>query len=88
MPGVGPTPRKKRPLAYIKASVFVEKDGQRKIIIGRHARLIKQIGIEARREIEEILGMKVYLDLQVKVREEWRDKADVLDMIEGQKERG
>ena len=88
MPGVGPTPRKRRPMAYIKASIFVEKDGQRKIIIGRHARLIKQIGIEARREIEEILGTKVYLDLQVKVREEWRDKADVLDMIEGQKELG
>jgi GTP-binding protein Era len=88
MPGVGPTPRKRRPMAYIKASVFVEKDGQRKIIIGRHASLIKQIGIEARREIEEILGTKVYLDLQVKVREEWRDKADVLDMIEGQKELG
>ena len=88
MPGVGPTPRKRRPMAYIKASVFVEKDGHRKIIICRHASLIKQIVIEARREIEEILGTKVYLDLQVKVREEWRDKADVLDMIEGQKELG
>jgi GTP-binding protein Era len=85
MPGVGPTPRKKRPLTYIKASIFVEKDGQRGIIIGRHGQFIKQVGIDARREIEEILETKVYLELQVKVREEWRDKADVLDMIEGQK---
>lgn len=85
MPGVGPTPRKRRPMTYIKASIFVEKDNHRKIVIGRHGHLVKQIGIEARREIEEILETKVYLDLQVKVKEEWRDKADVLDMIEGQK---
>lgn len=85
MPGVGPTPRKRRPLTYIKASIFVEKDNHRKIVIGRHGHLVKQIGIEARREIEEILETKVYLELQVKVKEEWRDKADVLDMIEGQK---
>jgi GTPase len=87
MPGVGPTPRKRRPMTYIKASVFVEKDNQRKIVIGRQGHLIKQIGIEARREIEDIVGTKVYLELQVRVRQEWRDKADVLDMIEGQKER-
>jgi len=87
VPGVGPTPRKRRPMTYIKASVFVEKDNQRKIIIGRQGHLIKQIGIDARREIEDIVGTKVYLELQVRVRQEWRDKADVLDMIEGQKER-
>jgi len=86
IPGVGPTPKKKRPLTYIKASIFVEKDNHRKIIIGRHGQLIKTIGIEARREIEDILETKVFLDLQVKVRENWRDSADVLDLIEGQKE--
>lgn len=88
MPGVGPTPRKRRPMAYIKASIFVEKDNHRKIVIGRQGHLVKQIGIEARREIEEILETKVYLELRVKVKEEWRDKADVLDMIEGQKNIG
>ena len=86
MPGVGPTPKPKRPVIYIKASIFVEKDNHRKIVIGRHGQLIKQIGIEARREIEEILETRVYLDLTVKVREDWRDSADVLDLIEGQKE--
>ena len=76
----------KKPLTYIKASIFVEKDSHRRIIIGRHGSLIKTIGTEARREMEGILGAKVFLDLQVKVREKWRDKADVLDLIEGQME--
>jgi len=71
---------------YIKASIFVEKPNQRKIIIGHQGHLIKQIGIEARQEIEEILETRVYLKLQVKVRDRWRDMADVLDLIEGQKE--
>lgn len=78
-------PGQSRPLTVIRASVFVERDNHRKIIIGRHGQLIKQIGIEARREIEDIVETKVYLDLQVRVREHWRDSEDVLDLIEGQK---
>jgi GTP-binding protein Era len=74
-----------RPVTLIRASIFVEKDNHRKIVIGRHGSLIKQVGIEARREIEEYIGHKVYLDLQVRVRERWRDSEDVLDLIEGQK---
>jgi len=78
--------REQRPLTVIKASIFVERDNHRKIIIGRHGQTIKIIGIEARREIQEILDSYVYLDLHVKVRERWRDSPDVLDLIEGQKE--
>jgi GTP-binding protein Era len=78
-------PGETRPVTYIRASIFVEKDSHRKIVIGRHASLIKQVGIEARREIEDYVGQKVYLDLQVRVREGWRDSEDVLDLIEGQK---
>jgi GTP-binding protein Era len=74
-----------RPLTFIQASVFVEKDNQRKIIIGRGGSLIKTIGTEARREIEEVLETKVYLALQVRWRPQWRDSEDVLDLIEGQK---
>jgi GTP-binding protein Era len=75
----------KRKVTYIRASIFVEKDTQRGIIIGRNGRLIKEIGIESRREIEKILDSIVYLDLKVKVRERWRDSAAVLDLIEGQR---
>lgn len=77
--------KKWRPITYIRASIFVEKDNHRKIIIGRQGKVIKTIGIEARREIEEILETRVFLDLQVKVRKRWRDSEDVLDLIEGQK---
>ena len=76
---------KGRRLHYIQARIFVEKDNQRKIIIGRHGSLIKTIGTGARREIEKILDSRVYLDLHVKVKERWRDAADVLDLIESQK---
>jgi len=79
-------PPKKKGRKYIKASIFVEKDNHRKIIIGKQGRLIKAIGIEARQEMEQILDSKIYLDLGVKVKERWRDSGDVLDLIEGQKE--
>ena len=69
---------------YIQARIFVEKDTQRKIIIGRQGSLIKRIGTEARKEMEDILEAKVYLDLHVRVKEKWRDRPGVLDLIEGQ----
>ena len=69
---------------YIQARIFVERDNQRKIIIGRHGSLIKKIGTEARKEIEHILDAKVYLDLQVRVKDKWRDSPNVLDLIENQ----
>lgn len=76
--------KKGRPIRYIHARIFVEKDNQRKIIIGRRGSLIKAIGTEARSEIETILKAGVYLDLHVRVKERWRDSADVLDLIESQ----
>jgi GTP-binding protein Era len=78
-------PKKRRPVTYVKASIFVERDNHRRIILGHKGNVIKIIGIEARRELENYLDSKVYLDLQVKVRPEWRDAADVLDLIEGQR---
>lgn len=73
-----------KPVKYIKASIFVEKDSQRKIIIGKRGQLIKSIGMKARQEIESILNTKVYLDLSVKVKEKWRDSPEILDLIEQQ----
>jgi len=69
---------------YIEARIFVEKDTHRRIIIGKRGSLIKTIGTEARKEMEDILEAKVYLDLHVKVKENWRDSPDVLNLIEGQ----
>ena len=77
-------PSKYQEMKYISASIFVEKDNHRKIIIGRKGSLIKTIGTEARKDIEEILEAKVYLDLSVRVRQRWRDSANVLDLIEQQ----
>jgi len=81
----GKKARQALPVTYVKASIFVERPSHRQIIIGRQGHLIKLIGIEARQDMEQYLDSRVYLDLQVKVRPNWRDSADVLDLIEGQK---
>lgn len=59
-------------VVYIAASVFVEKDSQKGIIIGRGGQMLRQIGVDARKEIERMVGGRVYLDLHVRVRKSWR----------------
>ncbi len=66
----------------IVASVIVDKEGQKKIVIGRGAKMIKTIGSEARREIEQFLDVrKVYLDLNVKLVTGWRNLGRLLDEL-------
>lgn len=65
----------KENIFYIRAIIFVEKDSQKGIIIGKNGRKLKEIGTLAREELEALLGKKVYLDLWVKVKEKWRKKA-------------
>lgn len=65
-------------LAYVRATVFVERDSQKGILIGTGGRMLKRIGAAARMEIEQVLGIRIYLDLWVKVRHKWRQKADSL----------
>jgi len=60
---------------YIRAIIFVEKDSQKGIVIGKDGRKLKEIGTLAREELEAFLGKKVYLDLWVKVKEKWRKKS-------------
>ena len=60
----------------IEQTIFVEREGQRKIVLGRNGATIKSIGAEAREEIAEILGVPVHLFLFVKVREDWGDDPD------------
>jgi GTPase len=57
----------------IEMTLHVERDSQKKILIGRKGEMLKKIGTEARKELESILGTKVYLGLFVKVVEGWRD---------------
>ncbi|MBL1228501.1 GTPase Era [Enterococcus sp. BWB1-3] len=59
---------------HIQATVIVERDSQKGIIIGKGGKMLKQIGTKARRDIEHLLDDKVYLELWVKVQKDWRDK--------------
>ena len=63
----------------IYCAIFVERESQKKIIIGRGAQRLKQIGMRARHDIEELLGHRCHLELFVKVEADWRDKRHVLD---------
>lgn len=58
---------------YVAATIFVEKDSQKGIIIGGGGRMLKEIGQRSRPEIENLLGRPVYLDLWVKVKKDWRE---------------
>lgn len=62
-----------RKLARIHATVYVEREGQKGIIIGRGGEMIKHIGTDARHDLERLFGTKVYLELDVKVKPGWRD---------------
>lgn len=64
----------KEPKNIIHASILIEKKSHKPIIIGKKGATIKEIGTKARLGIEEFLGRKVYLDLHVKVRKNWRKK--------------
>ncbi len=68
-------------LTYIQATLFVEKDSQKGILIGKGGRMLKRIGAAARTEIESVLGVRVYLELWVKVRPKWRKKREVLRQL-------
>ena len=63
---------------YIRATIYVERDSQKGIVIGSRGSLLKDIGAMARRDIEALLGSKVYLDLWVKVKKDWRNRDNVL----------
>ena len=63
---------------YIRATIFVERDSQKGIIIGAKGSLLKKIGQEARKDIQALLGDKVFLDLWVKVKADWRNKDKAL----------
>lgn len=65
-------------LTEISAVIWVEREGQKAIVIGKKGAVLKKIGIQARREIEKLVDMKVMLRLWVKVKEDWTDNAKAL----------
>lgn len=67
--------------AYIAATIFVEKESQKAIVIGEGGQMIKKIGITARREIEAMSGRKIYLELRVKVLKNWRNNPAYLKRL-------
>jgi len=64
--------------AFIAATIFVERDSQKGIVIGEGGQMLKKIGIQARKEIEAMSGRKVHTELRVKVLKDWRNNEDYL----------
>ncbi|MBO4400390.1 MAG: GTPase Era [Selenomonadaceae bacterium] len=69
---------RKKDLTYIRATIYVERDSQKGILIGKDGVLLKGVGKAARPEIEMLLGTKVFLDLWVKVKRDWRNSAGAI----------
>jgi GTP-binding protein Era len=65
-------------LINISANIYVERESQKGIIIGREGQRLKSIGTEARKNIEGLLNVRVYLELWVKVKKDWRDNIHIL----------
>lgn len=65
-------------LINISANIYVERESQKGIIIGKEGQRLKSIGTEARKNIEGLLGTKVFLELWVKVKKDWRDNVNIL----------
>ncbi len=68
-------------LTRVNATIFVDRDSQKGILIGERGRMMKDIGSSSRRNLEQMLGSRVHLSLWVKVRQGWRDDAAVLRLL-------
>ncbi len=71
--------REEKDLIDIRASIIIEKNSHKQIVIGKNGQMIKQIGMDARKEIESFLASKVNLQLWVKVEKDWRKKEKLVD---------
>jgi len=73
-------------LTRIAATIFCERPGQKGILISRGGAMLKMIGTDARREIERLLDVKIFLELFVKVREAWRDSRSFVEELDWRKQ--
>ncbi|WP_018155075.1 GTPase Era [Demetria terragena] len=70
-----------KPLLDVRVNVFVERSSQKAIVIGRGGSRLREVGTNARRQIEELLGQKVYLDLHVKIAKDWQRDPNQLSKL-------
>ena len=73
-------------LIRIAATIYCEREGQKAILIGQRGAMLKKIGTSARIDIERMLGTKVFLQLFVKVRQNWRESRAFLDDLDWRKQ--
>src|SRR2546427_9858755 len=73
-------------LTRIAAAIFCERESQKGILIGRQGQMLKKIGTAARLEIERMLGKKVFLELFVKVRANWRESRGFVEELDWRKQ--
>ncbi len=69
-------------MIYIAATIYVEREGQKGILVGKGGSMLKDIGARSRVQIEEMLGRKVFMELWVKVKPSWRDRPGTLHELE------
>lgn len=72
----------KLPVTKIAAAIFCEREGQKAILIGKQGEMLKRIGTSARKEIEALLGTRVFLELFVKVQDEWRSSRGFVEDLD------
>jgi GTP-binding protein Era len=77
-----PEPGAKKPVTRISAVIYCERAGQKAILIGKGGSKLKAIGTGARKEIESLLGMKVFLELHVIVKENWRESRGFVESLD------
>ncbi|MFH0732939.1 MAG: GTPase Era [Candidatus Omnitrophota bacterium] len=75
------SPGRDKDIICVKANIFVERDSQKAIVIGSGGKMIKEVGIQARGDIEKLLGKKVFLELWVKVLKNWRSDPRAMKML-------
>ena len=69
-------------LTRIAATIYCERDSQKAILVGKGGQMLKKIGTAARLQIERMLGIKVFLELFIKVRSNWRESREFVDGLD------
>lgn len=74
-------PREEEEGLFVSAVIYTERESQKKIVIGKGGAMLKKVGIMARKELEALLGTRLYLDLWVKVKKDWRNRVEQLNLF-------